>query len=119
MPQLQFYLGDELVQRVTLGESEITVGRGVACTVQLPDPSVSRLHAVVRPRARRRPGAGGDEFDYEIEDRSMNGTWLNGERIDGCAPLQPGDRLAIERFTILHLDGDMPTIRVGDTTRTG
>jgi predicted component of type VI protein secretion system len=75
-------------QRVEV-TSALVVGRQAADLV-VDDPQVSRRHAALRP-------AGGD---LEVEDLgSLNGTWVNGSRINRPTRLAPGDRL-----------------RVGDTT---
>jgi pSer/pThr/pTyr-binding forkhead associated (FHA) protein len=67
----------------------LVLGRQAADLV-IDDPQVSRRHAGVRPA--------GDAL--EVEDLgSLNGTWVNGTRIDGPTRLAPGDR-----------------VRVGDTT---
>jgi pSer/pThr/pTyr-binding forkhead associated (FHA) protein len=69
--------------------STLVLGRQAADLV-VDDPQVSRRHAAVRPA--------GDAL--EVEDLgSLNGTWVNGTRIDGPTRLAPGDR-----------------VRVGDTT---
>jgi pSer/pThr/pTyr-binding forkhead associated (FHA) protein len=69
--------------------SALVLGREAADLV-IDDPQVSRRHAGVRPAS----GA------LEVEDLgSLNGTWVNGARIDGPTRLAPGDR-----------------VRVGDTT---
>jgi predicted component of type VI protein secretion system len=63
------------------------VGRSRECDVVLADANVSRRHAEVLPAAA---GA------WTIADLgSTNGVVLNGRRIQGAAPLQPGDRIAL------------------------
>ena len=57
------------------------VGRA-DCDIVLPDPEVSRRHAVVRDL----------EDELAIEDlQSKNGTFVNGEQIDGVTRLNEGD----------------------------
>jgi|SRR5215210_2432126 len=68
--------------RVLPIEAGLTIGRE-GCDVVLPDPEVSRRHAVMRVDA-----AGG----VAIEDLgSTNGTWVNDERVDGSTPVAAGD----------------------------
>jgi hypothetical protein len=63
------------------------VGRSRECDVVLADANVSRRHAEVLPAAA---GA------WTIGDLgSTNGVVVNGRRIQGTAPLQPGDRIAL------------------------
>ena len=63
------------------------VGRSRECDVVLADANVSRRHAEVLPAAA---GA------WTIADLgSTNGVVVNGRRIKGAAPLQPGDRIAL------------------------
>jgi pSer/pThr/pTyr-binding forkhead associated (FHA) protein len=81
-----------LAGRVLPIEAGLTIGRE-GCDVVLPDPEVSRLHAVMRVL---------DSGDVAIEDLgSTNGTWVNDERADGPTPVAPGD---IVRFgnTLWH-----------------
>ncbi len=71
----------------------IWLGRDPHCQIAL-DPSqyvsVSRRHAVIRPVS-----SGGEEF-WEICDlNSVNGTYLNGQRLQGCQRLQSGDRIEL------------------------
>jgi hypothetical protein len=60
-----------------------TVGR-VECDVVLPDPEVSRQHAVFRV-VDGRPAV--EDLD------SRNGTYLNERRISGVAAMSPGDKV--------------------------
>jgi Nif-specific regulatory protein len=60
-------------QSIPLGDGETSLGRSTACAVEIPDPSVSRQHCVIRR------GQGGH---FEIQDLdSYNGTFVNGLRV--------------------------------------
>lgn len=78
---------------LTLGQS-IIIGRETSCQVVVNErlyPGVSRRHAEVRPDLR--PGGSG----WQLCDlNSSNGTYLNGNRVNGCAPLKLGDRFRID-----------------------
>jgi hypothetical protein len=64
----------------------VLLGRGSSSDIRLEDPFASSRHArIVRQ---------GDVL--VIEDlESTNGTYLNGDRLDGPQPLHPGDRIRI------------------------
>ena len=82
-----------LAGRVLPIEAGLTIGRE-GCDVVLPDPEVSRRHAVMRVL---------DSGDVAIEDLgSTNGTWVNDERAEGPTRVAPGD---IVRFgnTLWHV----------------
>jgi class 3 adenylate cyclase len=71
-------------QRVRV-ETQLVVGR-VDADVTIEDPLVSRRHAVIRPA--------GDAL--EVEDLgSLNGTWVNGERLEGRRALRDGDLVQV------------------------
>ena len=74
-------------------EGELLIGReGVDVTID--DSELSRRHAAVRPV----------EGGVEIEDLgSLNGTYVNGERIDRVRRLVGGDSITLGR-TVLHLE---------------
>lgn len=68
----------------------LTVGRDPANGLSLPqDPGLSRRHAEVR----HQPGGGWQVCDLA----SSNGTYLNGERLAGCRPLEDGDQIRLGR----------------------
>jgi FHA domain-containing protein len=74
-------------KRMLVSSSGATIGRSRDCDIVLADPNVSRRHAEVRP-----DGRGG----WQVRDLgSTNGVKVNGRRIDGPAPVQTGDRLAL------------------------
>jgi pSer/pThr/pTyr-binding forkhead associated (FHA) protein len=62
--------GDVVV--IAVGEGTLRLGRGLAADVVLEDRSVSRRHAVITRR-------GGEVV--LLDDRSLNGVWVNGERV--------------------------------------
>ncbi len=77
-------------QDIVFGEKTlIQIGRDPGNDVVLPSPSVSRFHAQVERVGQR----------YRVEDlRSSNGTFVNGERIEGGVWLKPEDTIRIGQF---------------------
>ena len=66
-------------------EAELVVGR-VDADITIDDPLISRRHAIIR-----RAGSA-----VEIEDLgSLNGTWVNGEQVEGRRALAGGDVVQI------------------------
>jgi len=77
-----------------LVDLEINIGRELDNTLRLPDPSVSRHHAVIRL------GPAG----YEIQDlQSSNGVLLNGSKV-ASAPLRDGDRITLGQMQLTFVD---------------
>jgi len=72
-------------------DEHIRIGRDAKSHVQLPDPSVSLLHARLAPV----PGGG----YVLIDENSTNGTFLNALRVlpDTAKPLSDGDRVQLGR----------------------
>ncbi|UCD76124.1 MAG: SpoIIE family protein phosphatase [Phycisphaerales bacterium] len=63
-------------------EQPVTIGRGSHCQVCLPDPSISRHHAILTSR----------EGQWRVMDqKSLHGTFLNGVRLEPERPMQVGD----------------------------
>ena len=60
--------------------------------IELDAPTVSRLHATINP-----DGKGG----YTLSDRSSNGTFVNGERLDKSYQLTKGDTIQIGPYVLL------------------
>ena len=70
------------------------IGRSLTADIRLDDPTVSRRHALVcRQDARVRV----------LDDRSLNGTCVNGERVE-WHDLADGDELVIGRYRLYFLD---------------
>lgn len=70
------------------------IGRGFTADIQLEDVSVSRRHAIVTQRR----GA-----VRILDDRSSNGTFVNGRRIQE-AELHDGDVVVIGRVVLQYVD---------------
>jgi pSer/pThr/pTyr-binding forkhead associated (FHA) protein len=85
-------VGEVLLVRL---ERDVTrIGRGLAADVRLDDNSVSRRHALLVC----------DESGARIlDDRSSNGTLLNGTRVDQAA-LTSGDVLVLGRVALRYLE---------------
>ena len=75
---------------VPLEGQVIHIGRGLSADVRLDDSTVSRKHAVIVRR---------DDDVVILDDRSMNGTWVNGERVTE-AVLGDGDELLLGRVPL-------------------
>jgi hypothetical protein len=74
-------------KRMLIGSTGAVIGRSRDCDIVLSDPNVSRRHAEIRA-----DGRGG----WTVHDLgSTNGVKVNGQRANGPARLQPGDRIAL------------------------
>src|SRR5579872_3397773 len=72
--------------RVVLAKPAIQIGRMDGNDITLTDPLVSRYHAAIRWAP----------YGYEIEDLgSANGTYVQGQRVQGRLPLSPGQTIRI------------------------
>ena len=72
----------------------VHIGRGFASQIHLEDPWVSRRHAILV----RRPGA-----HRILDDRSHNGTFVNGTRVSECE-LRDGDLVRVGNVVLRYLD---------------
>jgi predicted RNA-binding Zn-ribbon protein involved in translation (DUF1610 family) len=70
------------------------IGRSLAADVRFDDPTVSRRHALV---VRQPDGV------RVLDDRSLNGVFVNGARIEGKV-LQDGDEIIVGRHRLSFLD---------------
>jgi hypothetical protein len=69
------------------------IGRSLAADVRFDDPTVSRRHALI---VRQPDGA------RVLDDRSLNGVFVNGERIEGRL-LADGDEIIVGRYRLSFL----------------
>jgi pSer/pThr/pTyr-binding forkhead associated (FHA) protein len=86
--------GDEETIRIPLGTDAVHIGRGISADLHLDENSVSRRHAIIvhRPTGAR-----------VLDDRSSNGTFVNGRRI-AQAELADGDVILLGRVVLRYLE---------------
>jgi hypothetical protein len=82
---------DQGPRMVHLPEGFTRLGRSLAAEIRFDDPTVSRRHAMVHREEEGRVSV--------VDDRSLNGVFVNGERVDWRA-LEDGDELALGRFRL-------------------
>ena len=72
--------GDGEATRYSLEDGSYIIGRGASCALQLPELEVSERHALLMLRGRK----------ARMEDlHSANGTYVNGDPIDGIVDIPP------------------------------
>jgi predicted nucleic acid-binding Zn-ribbon protein len=84
--------GSEL-RTVALTREWTRIGRSLAADVRFDDPTVSRRHALV---VRQADGV------RVLDDRSLNGVFVNGSRIEWKV-LQDGDEILVGRYRLRFL----------------
>jgi predicted component of type VI protein secretion system len=101
-PVLVVSEGELAGQRWTLANDEMLIGRGNDADIVLPERQVSRYHLKILHRDGR----------YLLEDLgSKNGTFLNGQQVQGTAPIQDGDEIQIAlrvRLLFVGTDATVP-----------
>jgi predicted nucleic acid-binding Zn-ribbon protein len=101
---------DEELRTVALTREWTRIGRSLAADVRFDDPTVSRRHALI---VRQPDGV------RLLDDRSLNGVFVNGARVDGQT-LKDGDEIIVGRYRLLFVSvcedgeraaqaGDSPT----------
>jgi serine phosphatase RsbU (regulator of sigma subunit) len=86
------------MERFALAGDRVLVGRSHECDLVLPDVVLSRRHAelVHTPRG------------WAVRDlRSLNGTHVNGTRVEGERPLRDGDVIGIAEWRLEFRDADL------------
>src|ERR1700730_14681346 len=81
------------LKAVALTREWTRVGRSLAADVRFDDPTVSRRHALI---VRQPDGV------RVLDDRSLNGVFVNGARIEGKV-LKDGDEIIVGRYRLTFL----------------
>jgi hypothetical protein len=81
------------LRTVKLEKEWTRVGRSLAADVRFDDPTVSRRHALI---VRQPDGV------RVLDDRSLNGVFVNGERVEWRA-LADGDEIVVGRYRLHYL----------------
>jgi predicted nucleic acid-binding Zn-ribbon protein len=85
------FADDGETHSIELAEGWTRIGRSALADLRLNDPTDSRRHALVV-----RASDGGLRA---LDDRSLNGLFVNGKRVD-WAPLADGDELEVGRYRL-------------------
>jgi hypothetical protein len=92
------WTGEEAIETAFIDEGFTRIGRSLRADVRLGDPTVSRRHALLH-----RDGS----TCIALDDRSLNGVFVNGKRID-WQPLRDGDEIEVGSFRLHFLDPNEP-----------
>jgi predicted RNA-binding Zn-ribbon protein involved in translation (DUF1610 family) len=84
------YEDEDRVHVISLQQGWTRVGRSLSAHIRFEDPTVSRRHALVHRQ---------DGVVRILDDRSLNGVFVNGERIE-MRELDDGDELQVGRYRI-------------------
>jgi pSer/pThr/pTyr-binding forkhead associated (FHA) protein len=103
-----FRSGELRGKRLPIKVPVVNIGRGDYNDVVIADPSVSTMHAKLQRR---------DAIWILTDLGSTNGTFVEGERLTGEAPLGPGATLRFGDVSVLFepLDDSVPAPRTGST----
>ncbi|HLL93053.1 MAG TPA: FHA domain-containing protein [Solirubrobacteraceae bacterium] len=81
------------VRTVALTREWTRIGRSLVADVRFDDPTVSRRHALI---VRQPDGV------RLLDDRSLNGVFVNGARVEGKA-LEDGDEIVVGRYRLMFV----------------
>jgi pSer/pThr/pTyr-binding forkhead associated (FHA) protein len=82
------------IRTVPMTSGSMRIGRSLSAELRFEDPTVSRRHAVLVAE---------DEGVRVLDDRSLNGVFVNGERIVSHM-LSDGDEIVIGRYRLRFAD---------------
>jgi serine phosphatase RsbU (regulator of sigma subunit) len=100
VPHLRLASGDGPAEVFALRADRVVLGRAHDCDLILPDVLLSRRHAEI---ART---AGG----WALRDLgSLNGTRLNGVRVEGEQSLRDGDTISMSDWSLVFHDAEAPS----------
>ena len=91
---LVYEADDDRVEVVPLNAEWTRIGRSLAADIRFDDPTVSRRHALI---VRQPDGV------RVLDDRSLNGVFVNGERVEWSV-LGDGDEILVGRHSLRFLD---------------
>lgn len=80
-------------QSIPLSNRSVLLGRDPNASLQLDAPLVSRRHATIDADSRG---------NYILRDHSVNGLFVNGQRITNSVQLAEGDAIRIGPFTLTY-----------------
>jgi pSer/pThr/pTyr-binding forkhead associated (FHA) protein len=97
------------VRTIALTREWTRIGRSLAADVRFDDPTVSRRHALI---VRQPDGV------RVLDDRSLNGVFVNGARIEGKV-LKDGDEIIVGRYRLSFLSVQPQGVAAADDAPAG
>lgn len=95
MARLILSLKGRELDKFLLGQGKVVIGRMPDCDIKIDNPAISRKHATIDFQ----------DDEYVLADLgSSNGTFLNGEMMQGPATLKPGDVIGLAKFELQFQD---------------
>lgn len=88
---------------MALTADSMRIGRSLSADLRFEDPTVSRRHAVL---------VGEPDGVRVLDDRSLNGVFVNGKRVSSHA-LRDGDEILIGRYRLRFVELDGATAAAG------
>src|SRR2546426_11773903 len=95
--------GGEL-RTLALSREWTRIGRSLAADVRFDDPTVSRRHALI---VRQHDGV------RVLDDRSLNGVFVNGERVE-WSTLRDGDEILVGRHSLRFIQAAVAGTRAAE-----
>lgn len=86
---------------IKMDKTRLTIGRSSRNDICLSDPFASRLHAELRRE---------NEQMLLVDNGSANGTFMNGQRVQGAVRMRVGDILRIGETEIEYSAGEQSTL---------
>lgn len=106
-PAIMMIEGEFAPQNWIIDRDEMILGRDDTCDIVIPERQISRQHIVFRKVK---------DGDYLVEDlNSKNGTWVNGNRLEGSRIIQHGDEIHLALKIRLHFVGSGITATASHT----
>jgi pSer/pThr/pTyr-binding forkhead associated (FHA) protein len=103
------YADSDQMWVVPLRKDWTRIGRSLAADIRFDDPTASRRHALIH----REEG-----IARILDDRSLNGVFLNGERVE-WHELQDGDEIVVGRFRLYFVQHALDRFRSESSTGLG
>ncbi len=90
MAEWHVLLNNRIIDKFWIKEGDtVSIGRGKTADVSIDNAAVSRRHATLEMR----------NGEYLLTDlKSVNGTRVNGHKIEGATPITAADRIEIGKF---------------------
>lgn len=99
-PVLTVLDGKYASQHWSIDKEEVTLGRDDTCDIVIPERQISRQHLRIYKQ----------DNIYKVQDlESRNGTWVNGQRLEGVRELYDGDEIHVALAVRLQFIGSGAT----------